>query len=114
MNALLGLLEIAFGCLVDIKELLWVDVDKREPAALDLNHDSVPSTKGVKRVGDRKLHASRLPSDERFGPIEAIAKLAAHDLPPHQLLIGTQRVLHIALPIGKQIWIDVDQFDNPV
>ena len=50
INALLSLLEIAFSCLVDIKELLWIEVDDREPAALDLNHDAMPSAKGVKRV----------------------------------------------------------------
>jgi hypothetical protein len=50
INALLSLLEIAFSCLVDIKELLWIEVDDREPAALDLNHNAMPSAKGVKRV----------------------------------------------------------------
>jgi hypothetical protein len=110
----LSLLEIAFGCLVDIKELLRVEVDHREPTALDLNHDAVASTKGMKRIRDRKLHASGLSGDKRFGPIQAIAKLAAHDLTPHQLLIGTQRVLYVAFAVGKEIRVDVDQLDDPV
>src|SRR5678815_2730780 len=79
INALLGFLEIGFSCLVDIKELLWVDVDQGKPAALDLNHDAVASTEGVKRVGNRKLYKSRLAGHERFRPIEAVAKFASHN-----------------------------------
>ena len=101
IDPLLSLLEIGFRCLVDIKELLWIEVNDRKPAALDLHHDAMATTKGVKRIRRCKLDASRLAWDERFRPVEAVAKLAAHDFAPHQLLIAAQRVLYIPFPVGK-------------
>ena len=93
---------------------MWIEINDREPAALYLYHDAMPAAKGVKGIGHHKPDVSWLSWDKRFGPVEAVTKLASHDFAPHQLLIATQRILYIAFRVWKKIWIDIDKLANPV
>src|SRR5262249_14599430 len=61
------LLEIGFGRLVDIDELLGIAIDKRKPGALHLDHQAVPFPEGVKDVRHDVLDVGQLAGRHRFG-----------------------------------------------
>src|SRR5262245_151931 len=76
-----GLSEVRLLGTVNVAERLRVPVGEREPGALHLNHDLVAGAEAVANVGESELHGRRLARFKRLRLLEAVAELAAEDVP---------------------------------
>ena len=109
VDALGGFLEVGWFRGVDVKELLRVTVDEREPGALDLHHDAVVAPECMVNVGHDIFDFRDLVWDERCRGGEAVTEFPAHHFAANELLIaGHDDVSGIGIWIGGVGGIDID------
>jgi hypothetical protein len=98
-------LKIGFACRRDIDKGLGIEVDQREPAALELNHDTMALLKAVGNLVHVKSDLRGLTGRQGFGLIVAVAEFAAEDFGADEALIAG-----IAAGVGE----DIDQLNDEV
>jgi hypothetical protein len=98
-------LKIGFAGRRDIDEGLGVEVDEREPAALQLDHDAMTFFKAVSDLIHIKSDLGGLVGGEGFGLIIAVAEFAAEDFGTDQALVA-----RVAAGVGE----DVDELDDQI
>src|SRR3954447_15839720 len=73
--------EIGAERLGNFHKPLGVAVGEGKPTALNLHHDAMAGTEGVRDIGHGKCNAVRLAGFEGYRLLEALAELAAERLP---------------------------------
>src|SRR5882757_10687678 len=86
------LLKIAVIGSINIHIFLRISIYQREPGTLHLDHQPVAFLKGMRHIGNRKLHCLHLAGSKRLGYFKAFAEAAAHDLGMDKHLVTAHRV----------------------
>ena len=89
VNAMHSLLKSIFPALINIGKGLRIHVEKRKPAALNLDHDPVPLPKAVVHVGQDKAYPGDLSRLKRLGFFIAVPVFAPEDISANQHLVTT-------------------------
>ena len=80
------LLEVGFGGILDLTELVGISIGDWKPIALNLNQDSMPLLEGVHRLVELKRNFSDLTGSDWLRILEAISELASKDVGPNHHL----------------------------
>ena len=70
VDSLSSFLKISLAGFVDVDKFLRVAIDKREPCALNLNHDAMSFFEGVRNARHRVFDFRDLVRFERLGFLE--------------------------------------------
>jgi pimeloyl-ACP methyl ester carboxylesterase len=79
--------KIAFFCVVDIEELLWISVNQGKPAALHLHHDPMPFFENVRNIIKGIFYFGNLFGYKWLGDGEIVAYQFRDNLPNAKLLM---------------------------